>query len=80
MQLLKKEKQLFYLQFGVPLYGASFQGQVVHISSNEKGCTSFPDDSFKLDSANAVALVVRGGMLTSLLHVDLNLATIDREV
>ena len=53
--------QLLWMQFGVPLYGASIQGQVVHIKSNEKGCTSFGDDEFKINGANAIALVVRGG-------------------
>ena len=42
---------------------------MVHIKTNEKGCTSFGDDAFRIDGANAVALVVRGGGLLQLLHI-----------
>ena len=50
------------MQFGVPLYGASLQGQLKFVSSNEQGCDPFHNE-FKSDDSgnNFVALVIRGG-------------------
>ena len=54
------------LQFGVPLYGASLQGQLKFVSSNEQGCDPFHDEFQSDDSGNNfVALVIRGGWARS---------------
>jgi hypothetical protein len=49
------------MQFGVPLYGASMQGQLKYVSSNEKGCGSFQDEFKSVGGESFIALVVRGG-------------------
>ena len=50
------------LQFGVPLYGASMQGELKFVSSNSNGCGAFHDE-FKSELTSFVALVERGGRL-----------------
>ena len=52
---------LFVLQFGIPLYGASMQGELKYVASNHNGCGAFHDE-FKSELSTYVALVERGGM------------------
>ena len=51
---------LFVLQFGIPLYGASMQGELKYVDSNHNGCSAFHDE-FKSELSTYVALVERGG-------------------
>lgn len=62
-------KQRDGLQFGVPLYGASIQGQLKFVASNEMGCNAFHGEDFEVDGTNAIALVARGGEPLSLLSL-----------
>ena len=53
------------VQFGVPLYGATLVGEVVHMSDNEKGCSRFSQNLVgKQNDLPVVALVHRGGAIS----------------
>jgi hypothetical protein len=49
-------------QFGVPLYGASMDGEVVYVAGNPKGCSPFEKKFTSKKGMPIIVLVDRGGV------------------
>lgn len=53
-------------QFGVPLYGASMEGELVYPAGNPKGCSPFPKKFTSKKGLPVVLLVDRGGKICNI--------------